>query len=378
METESLNFLTQMLSHGTPSGHEEPAQKVWVNYVKPFVSRPFFVGCYCDSMGNVWAQPETFGSFPDLSIKKVMVVGHCDEIGLMCSYATDEGYIHFVPIGGVDLDVLQGSRVKFVESGVVGVVGCRPTHLKAQDEEEGANESNGRKPRIRDFWIDIGASDKEEALECVPVGSMAYVHSEIATLRNGIIASHGIDDKVGAFVSAEVLKSYATRNLVESRKVCVVGVSSVQEEIGFCGAKVVAEVVKPDAAIVVDVGFASDTPDEDDMKTVGEASLGKGPLVHRGAAVNRVLLDCLLRAARQREIPIQMVPEPDETGTDADVVRLSGEGIPTAIVSVPVRYMHTPSELCNLADVQHTIDLIVEAMDLIGDCQSFAPFDLEP
>jgi endoglucanase len=347
-------FMYRFLSCGTPSGFEEQGQKVWIDYLEKVCGR-----IEIDSMGNVMAWSRTVGE----KSKTIMVVGHCDEIGLMVTHISDKGYIHFTPIGGVDVEILQGSKVVFLSSGVEGVIGRQPIHLQEEDKEKS-------KTKFKDLWIDIGASSKGEACGVAPVGSVAHVLSTCSSLRNDLISCRGLDDKVGALVAAGVTEA-ATEAHVPFQ---IVGVSTVQEEIGLCGAKVVANSVKPDAAFVVDVGFASDTPDEDDAKRVGDVALGKGPMVNVGAASNRVLRECVLKASEMLNIPVQIVPEPNETGTDADSIRLSGSGIPTVNVSIPVRYMHTPVEVCSLSDVDNAVWLILKAAELASSKKSFAPF----
>lgn len=350
-----FGFLEQFLNCGTPSGFEDKGQKMWLNYVSSFCDK-----ADTDSMGNAWAWYT-----PPVDNKNViMVAGHCDEIGLMVTHITDKGYLHFIPIGGIDAEILFGSKIEFLNSGVVGVIGRKPIHLQDDGNEK-------TKTKFRELWIDIGASSKEEALKSVPIGSVAYIQSKCSLLLNGLLTSRGLDDKLGSFIAARVVEIAVKDRQCSSS---IVGVSTVQEEIGLCGAKVVAQKLKPNVAIVVDVGFASDTPDDDDAKTVGDISIGKGPMINIGAASNRVLRECFSKAAEELGISIQIVPDPNETGTDADSIRLSGIGIPTINVSIPVRYMHTPVEVCSLKDVDDIVNLISGAVKHISEVYSFNPF----
>jgi endoglucanase len=360
MTSESFDFLKRFLDCGTPSGYETWGQKVWLEYVGKYADK-----CDTDAMGNAWARSVR----PSFPAKTIMVVGHCDEIGLMATHITDKGFIHFAPIGGVDVEILQGTRVKFHGTGVTGIIGRRPIHLQEQEEDK-----EKTKIKVHQLWIDIGASTKETASKMIPVGSVAYMQSGSPLLLPGgeILSSRGLDDKVGAFVAAEVVRHAHEAGLEQP---VIVGVSTVQEEIGLCGAKTVANIIKPDVAIVVDVGFATDTPDEDDAKKVGDISLGKGPAVAVGAACNKVLLDCTMLAAEERGIKIQIAPEPNETGTDADAIRLTSVGIPTINISVPVRYMHTPVEACSLLDVESAANLIYYAAVKMGGMDSFKPLE---
>lgn len=366
LEKSSLDFLMDLLHCGTPSGFEGHGQRRWLDYVKQFPVVSSNVGC--DSLGNCWASTKTVPRpFVEGTLPEIMVVGHCDEIGLMITDASDKGYLSFAPVGGVDIGVLQGSRVLFHDPNglgrrILGVIGRQPIHL--QDDEE-----DKKKVKFRDLWIDIGADSKKQALSLVPVGTVAYIEREPACLLNDLITCRGIDDKVGAFVSAE-----SVRLGIGDIGYTVTGVSTVQEEIGLCGSVVIAERIRPTAAIVVDVGFASDTPDEDDSKTVGDVKVGNGPMLHVGAAINQKVNKCLMEAAEQVGVKIQIVPEPNTTGTDADAVRLASVGIPTANVSIPVRYMHTPAEVCSLRDVWDAVRLISAACAFIAKVDTFDPW----
>lgn len=364
MNSSSHDFLFNLISCGTPSGFEDAGQRLWMDYVSQFPTvKP---NISSDSMGNCWASTKPLPRpYADWSLPEIMIVGHCDEIGLMVTEVGEKGYLSFAPVGGVDIGVLQGSRVLFhSHPGVMGVIGRQPIHLQDEDDDD------KKKIKCKDLWIDIGAKTKAEAEDVIPVGTVAFVERGPALLLNKMMTCRGLDDKLGAFVSAEVVRLAA-----DSSGYVVTGVSTVQEEIGLCGAKVVAERLRPSAAIVVDVGFATDTPDDGDSKRVGNIKIGEGPALHIGAAINRKLNACLMQAAEVTGIKVQTIPEPNETGTDADSVRLSGIGIPTANVSIPVRYMHTPVEVCSLDDVEKTALLIHAACELIAKVETFDPWE---
>jgi len=358
-------LLEELLKSKTPSGYEDAGQSDWATFVNANLGDN--VVAEHDLLGNVWATINGATCKPN-----VMVVGHGDQIGIMVTGASDKGYIYFAAVGGVDVPIIPGSRVTFVNrNNLIGVVGRQPTHLKDDDDED-----DPKKIKCRNLWIDIGASSKAEALKAAPVGSVACLSQFLPVhMQNDLITATAIDDKVGAYVAAEVLMRtmhdpmhYPEYDL----PVMVTGVSAAQEEIGSFGAKVLAERINPTAAIVVDVGFATDTPDEDDAKRVGSVSLGAGPMLGIGPAINRVLNNCLTETANRLGIDVQMVPEPSETGTDADVIRLTGAGIPTVNVSIPVRYMHTPVEVCSLKDVENTVRLIHAALPHIVRIKDFS------
>jgi len=341
MDVSSMDFLMKLLETPSPSGFEKVAQDVWREYVKPITH---IIGG--DSMGNVWARYED-GAPTGVSL---MVAGHCDEIGIMVTHATAEGYLHFDGIGGINPEVYVGAQVRFVHSGIVGVVGCRPVHLI--DEGDGK-----KKVKAKDLYLDIGAADKEEALNMAPVGCAAVpnVFPVYMGKDNKLLSGRGLDNMLGSFVAAEALRICRDRSDAgEKLRSILIGLSSVQEELGFCGAKVAAERIQPHAAVVVDVTFATDTPDEEDKKVAGDILLGKGPVVSVGPRVSKRLSKILV----EMSIPHQVAASPGSTGTDADAISLTRSGIPTAVLSIPVRYMHTPVETCHLEDVENAAKMV--------------------
>ena len=354
MDDNSLLFLKKFLATHTPSGFEAAGQRLWKERTAPFCDR--------DVHGNV-----TGGLNGDAPCR-ILLAGHCDEIGLMATDISREGFVSFAAIGGVDPMILPGSRVSFLseegEVAALGVIGRRAIHLNPSDERK-------KNLEIRDLWIDIGARSEKEARKSIHVGMPAVVASEWTALKNNLVASKAWDDKVGSFIVSEVLRILSTRR--DELRVGVYGVSTVQEEIGSRGAVASCYAWKADAGIAIDVGFATDAPG-DDRKVVGNVKLGKGPILHRGANFNIPLGRMLRTAAEKGAIPIQWSAEPGISSTDADVMQISRSGMAASLVSIPTRYMHTPVEVVSLDDIDLAVALIVETIVSMPATPSFIPF----
>ncbi len=354
MNSESKKFLVDFLSQCGPSGFEENSQSVWVKRTKQYADE-----LKRDVHGNAIAIINPKASF------KIMLAGHCDEIGFIISHISSEGFLHIIPVGGIDSGVLPGSQVRVLtdKGFVTGVIGKKPIHLMEDADR-------GKTVPIKDLWVDIGAKDREDALKVVQLGDAISYMPNYVELRNEIFSSKGCDDKTGAFVVSEVIKILSKKKL--RKDVGVYGVSTVQEEVGLRGAKTSAYGIDPQVGIAVDVGFASDTPGID-KRIVGEVSLGKGPVLHTGPAINRGLGKLLIDVAKKKKIPYQFssVGRPD--GTDTSAMQLTRQGVATALVSVPNRYMHTMVETCSLEDLVHCADLIAETILSITPKTDFVP-----
>ena len=296
---------------------------------------------------------------------KVMLAGHCDEIGFMVTHISEDGYLHIGAVGGIDPGVLPGSQVKVItEKGLVdGVIGKKPIHLMKPEERKSSTP-------IVDLWVDIGAKDRADALKAVNLGDPIAYAPNFIMLRNRIFTSKACDNRTGAFVVSEVLKE-----LSKSKKAPTVGVyavSTVQEEVGLRGAVTSTYGINPDVGIAVDVGFASDTPGID-KRVVGEVSLGDGPILHAGPNINRKLGQLLIDTAKKKKIPYQFSSEPRGTGTDANAMQLARGGCAAALVSVPNRYMHTMVESCSIDDLKNCAKLIAQTILSINSKTDFIP-----
>jgi endoglucanase len=290
---------------------------------------------------------------------KVMLSGHCDEIGLMVMYIDKDGYISFGSVGGVNVPLLQGERVLIHGSKgpVPGVIGVKPIHLMTEKERE---SSIGK---VHELWIDIGAKDKKDAEKVVEIGDVATIDTGWIQLRNDLIACRGFDDRIGAFVVADVLR------LLKGKKINaeVHAVSTVQEELGLRGAKTAAFGIDPDIGIAVDVGFGTDFPGIN-AKMVGEAKLGEGPILHRGPNFNHKLVDMLRKAAKTAKVKTQMQAIPRGSGTDANAIQINRAGAAAGLISIPNRYMHSPVEVVSMKDTEATVKLIAALIqDLKGN-----------
>ena len=339
MNKASLDFLKALLETPSPSGYEQPAAKLWRRYVEDSVDE-----LVADVHGNSIATLNPKADF------KFMLTGHIDEIGLTLMHIDDKGYIYTAQIGGVDPALLVGQRVSIVtnKGSVLGVIGRKAIHQMQPDERKKGVEMDN-------IWIDIGAGNKKEAQKRVQIGDPVVIDVECRTLYGDKIVSRATDDKAGAFVVAEVMKALTKRKL----NICVIGVATVQEEVGLRGAITSAYRVHPQAGIAVDVTFASDHPDTDPKKT-GEVKLGKGPVLHRGPNINPVMERELFNIAKARKIPCQLTAEPRPSGTDANAIQLCRGGAATGIVSIPNRYMHTPVEVISVKDVDYCVKLLTE------------------
>lgn len=339
MNKDAENFLKQLLEAPSPSGYEQPAAKIFRQRVKDSADK-----LICDVHGNSIAVLNPTAEF------KLMIAGHIDEIGLMITHIDDKGFIYTAQIGGMDPALLVGQRVKIMaEKGeVFGVIGRKAIHQMEPEERK-------KNVEMKNIWVDIGADSKKEAEKRVAIGDPIVVDVLYRRLNGDKIVSRATDDKVGAFIVAEVIRELSKKKL----NISVAGVATVQEEIGLRGAMTSVYTVNPDVGIAVDVGFASDHPETDPKKT-GVVELGKGPVLHRGPNINPVLEKELFKTAKKFKIPYQVTAEPRGTGTDANAMQLSRGGVATAVLSVPNRYMHTPVEVISLKDLENSIKLLTE------------------
>ena len=355
MRKESLKFLRELVEAPSPSGYEQPAAKVYREYVSAFTQE-----IRTDVMGNVvaWQKPSGGGDAPS-----VMLAGHIDEIGFMVTYITDQGFIAFKGIGGWDAHNLPGRRVYVHTSDgpLLGVLGRLPIHL-LEDEERKAVV------KMHKLFIDLGLP-AEEVKKRVRIGDPVTVDEGLEEFGDGMAVSRAFDDKMGAWAIAEALR------LVKEAGGCksaLFGVATVQEEVGMRGATAACFDVDPQIGIAVEVGHATDYPDVDKRKH-GEADCGKGPIIARGPNINPRVFDLLIEAAEAEKIPYQIGGEPRGTGTDANVMQLTRGGKAAALISVPLRYMHTPSEVLSLADLENTAKLLAAFVKRLEPGMDFTP-----
>lgn len=279
----------------------------------------------------------------------MMLDAHSDEVGMQITSVDENGFIHIRRDGSIDNTTLLGQRVIISnERGdVEGVIGKKPIHFCGIEQS--------KQMSVEDMWIDICAEDKEDALTKVSIGDHVTISPNYKLNGNRII-SKGLDDKIGVYVIAEVMKRLAKENIEVDLYAC----ASVQEEVGGRGCRVAAERIKPDYAICVDVGFASDFPGMDEIK-YGKMELGKGVVINYSCDNNPELVKRAKNIAEENNIPHQLYTYPSPTGgTDTAAIQLAGKGVKTMLLSIPCRYMHTPVEMCDMRDVENAIRLITE------------------
>ena len=334
-------FLAELLRARSPSGYETEAQAVFDRHVKPAADT------YAkDALGNRIATLNPAGD------PVLMLAGHMDELGLIITYINKDGFIYFDTIGGHDLSVISGRRVliQTAHGSVKGVTGKRAIHLMDDEDRK-------KVPKKHEIWIDIGAQSKKEALERVAIGDVATYDQDLELIHGSIGAARAFDNKVGAYIVGETLIRLSREKKMPAAR--IVSVATAQEEIGVRGATTSAYSVNPHLAIAVDVGHATDHPDCDNRK-FGETKLGGGPILCRGANINPRIFERLLKAAKKLKIPYPLEADPRPTGTDARALQMGRGGVATGLVSVPLRYMHTPSEVVDLEDVDRCVQLLVE------------------
>lgn len=353
LSDSSVAFLKRLLDTPGPSGFEGAPARVWRAEAATFAA-----DVRADVVGNSLATVHGDGTGPT-----ILLAGHIDEIGVIITHIDDKGFVYFEPIGGWDPQVLVAQRMRFLgrNGDVFGVIGKKPIHLMKPDEREKAS-------KITDLWVDIGVKDKAEALELLEVGDAGVIDSRTMDMPNDRIVSRSIDDRIGAFVVLEALRRYAA-NPGAAR---VVAAATAQEEIGYSGggARVAAQSVHAQMAIAVDVTFATDHPGMK-KEEIGEHNIGGGPVLTRGSVVNPVVYRLLADSARTLEIPFSIHAAGRFTSTDADAMHLAREGVATALVSIPNRYMHSPNEMVSLLDLDRAATLIAETCRAVSATTDF-------
>ncbi len=338
MNQESIDFLKNLIDKISPSGYEKEATEYWKSRTGAFTDK-----ISCDVHGNC------IGVLNPQGKPTVMLAGHIDEIGYMVKYIDEDGFIYFVTIGGIDMHLVPGQRVWIkTRKGqrVLGVIGKKPAHLLEETEKK-------QIATIDQLCIDIGTKNEEETRKLIEVGDVAVPAVAFERLNDDIAIARGFDDRAGAFVVSETL-----RRLSETKpRASVYGVATVQEEIGLRGAKTSAYGISPDIGIAIDVTFATDYP-QMEKKKAGDIKIGGGPVIARGPNMNHDITDLLIKTAEENDIPYQIEAIPRGTGTDANVIQLTKAGVATGLVSIPLRYMHTPVELLSLTDLDNVSKLL--------------------
>jgi len=348
--------LLDLLAARGPSGYETAPAAIWRDAASAFAQ------VSTDIVGTPMALLPPKHGF-EKSPRRLLVMGHIDEIGLIVTHIDDEGYVWFRAVGGWDAQILVGQRLVLDTAGgpVTGVVGKKPIHLQREEDRKKVAD-------IRELHIDIGARDGAEARERVRIGDVAVIAAEPAELPNGRLTSRALDNRLGSYVALESARLVAAAGGAQWE---LAAVAAAQEEITFGGSRTSAFALEPDAAIVVDVTHATDAPGID-AKEAGKHELGSGPVLSRGSVLNHALFELLFQTALDEGIPFTVEASARATGTDADAVHLSRGGVATALVSIPIRYMHSPVELVQLDDVHACARLIAAAALRLDGDTSFA------
>jgi endoglucanase len=341
MDERRRDFLDELLETPSPSGFETRGQQVWTDYVRGFADE-----VRTDEYGNAVAVHEGSGSGPEVAF-----AGHADEIGFIVRRIDDEGFVHLGRIGGSDRTVSKGQHVTIhaADGPVPGVVGQSAIHIREDDDE------------VDDVWeqrVDVGAEDGDAAREFVEVGDPITYASGVEDLAGSRVAGRGIDNRVGTWVAAEALRRAVDADVDAT----IYAVSTVQEEVGLRGARMIGFDLAPDAVVAVDVTHATDytaTKDDDATKKGADVELGGGPVVSRGSANHPRLVEAVREAASGAGVDVQLQAAGIRTGTDADAFYTSRGGIPSLNLGIPNRYMHTPVEVVDTPD-------LVAAADLLG------------
>ncbi len=358
MEKQALEFLKSLVALPTPSGWENSGMRLAAEYLAPLADEIKF-----DLHGNlhVVCNPK--------AKTRVMVEGHCDEIGFMVQYIDDDGYVYMTPVGGLTIPLLAGERVVIqgVKGPVNGVFGARPPHLMKPDERDKVAPTS-----IIDIACDIGASSRDEALKLIEIGNPAVGDSGWRELAGARVSCRGFDNRVGTSVVVEAFRQIAKGK----PKVAVHLVLTVQEELGLVGATTAAYDIKPDIGICCDVGFASDYPGND-KKLVGDVRLGKGPILCFGPSYNFKLQKHIEKAAKTSKINLQRQVRGREGNTNAYPMRMQAGGAAVALVSIPLRYMHSAVETLSLNDVEQASKVIADAVLSLPATPDFAPDPLK-
>ncbi len=352
MQKESLSFLEKYVNTAAPTGFETEGQRVWLDYIKPYIDS-YFTDIY-GSVAAVINPEETY---------KVVIEAHADEISWFVSYITDDGYIYLKRNGGVDHQIAPSKRVNIhTEKGIVkAVFGWPAIHTRQKDKEE--------QPSLKNLFLDCGCSSKKEVEKLgIHVGCVVTYEDEMMILNNKYIVGRALDNRIGGFIIAEV-----ARLLKAGKKKLPFGlyiVNAVQEEIGLRGAEMISRRIKPNVALVTDVIHDSNAPMYD-KKVEGDIQCGKGPVLTYGPAVQNNLLKKIITTARKNNIPYQLDTVSRTTGTDTDAFAYSGDGVASALISVPLKYMHTTVEMVNMVDVENAIELIYKVLFSIKKGEDF-------
>ena len=351
-------FLFTYLNNPSPTGYEASGQKLWLDYLKPYIDE-----WKVDPYGTVYGIINPGKDF------KVVIEGHADEISWYVNYISEHGFISVIRNGGSDHQIAPSKRVNIhtEKNGIVkGVFGWPAIHTRKN------GDGNKKAPELENIFIDVGACSKEEVLSLgINIGNVITFDDEVMMLNDKFYVGRALDNRIGGFCIAEVARLLKENNTELPYTLYVV--NSVQEEVGLRGAQMIAETIRPDVAIVTDVSHDTNTPLLE-TKNLGDIKAGKGPDITFAPAVHHTLRELIMEAAAANQIPIQRSACSRVTGTDTDAFAYSIGGVPSALVSLPLRYMHTTVEMAHKSDVENVIRLIYHSLQKINYKHNFNYF----
>jgi len=351
MNQDRLTYLKKLVeTHGGP-GYEENVQALFRERVSSVSAR-----IETDLLGSVIAVG------PDKGGPRVMLEGHSDEIAFVVRYVDDSGYLYLAASGGWDEEVLVGQRVLIHSASgpVAGVFGKKAIHLMEPEERK-------KKSELHQLWVDIGAGNREDALNAVEIGDSVTMDACFTPLLNGKAVAKSFDNRSAIFCVSETMRS-----LKKNLACTVYGVAAVQEEIGLRGAKAATHAVDPVVGIAIDVTHAMDIPDVS-KKKYGDVKIGAGPVIVRGPNINPKVFRRMVEVAKKKKIPYQVAASGVGTGTDANAIQISRDGVATGLIGIPLRYMHNPCELLALEDLENCVKLLTAFVESVTAKDDWTP-----
>ncbi|MGE5489172.1 MAG: M42 family metallopeptidase [bacterium] len=352
MEPQALDFLRSVLEAPSPSGYERPVQEIVRTYASSFAD-----SVTTDVHGNVIAVRN-----PGAPLR-VMLAGHCDQIGFVVQYIDSDGFIWVQPIGGWDPQIVVGQKVVvWTKDGAVpGVIARKAIHMLTEEERK-------QVVKLKDIWVDIGAKDQADAASRVRIGDPVTLELSYREMLNNRAAAPAMDDKTGLWVAMEALR----RTQPQPLQCALFAVSTVQEEIGLRGSRTSAFGIDPHIGVAIDVCHATDMPTVD-KKWEADIKLGGGPVIYRGPNMNPRVVEMLIRAAESRSIPYQLAAAGGATGTDANAIQITRAGVAAGLISIPNRYMHSPVEMVSLDDLDRAADLLAAFAVALTGAEDLTP-----
>ncbi|MDA7949856.1 MAG: M42 family metallopeptidase [Pirellulaceae bacterium] len=352
MNSSAETFFKKLLETPGPSGYEEQVQEIVREYASPFAD-----SVSTDAHGNVIVCKNPEADF------KLMLAGHCDQIGMLITHIDEDGFLYAQTIGGWDPQQLIGQRMTVwtEEGGIPAVIARKPIHLLTPKEREQVVQT-------KELWLDIGAKNKEEASQLVCIGDPVTLELGYQPMRNGLANSPGMDNRTGVWVVIEALRRAAEKGVT----IGLYAVSTVAEEIGLRGAQTSAYGIDPTVGIAVDVTHATDCPTID-KKQNGDLALGKGPVIYRGPNINPVVFRRITEVANGKEHPYQLSALGRAAPNDSNAIQITRAGVATGLVAIPNRYMHSAVETISLDDIDHAAELLADFACELKEGDSFTP-----